>query len=216
MKYWPLWLLAVLVGPLSLVLREPFAAFVGPVLLAVVSTFVLSPLPRRERLTWGTGISSIATMALFLTVLIIGARVGRGTSSMGVLTLFWLPWFLLFSLPLAFIAWRSQTLRAKALTVLGLLPFLYLGSALLTFDFRGATYHAYNETPDRLKREPALGPRASVMAYMIAPPQGPCFLFSCDYDGSEWIWKAYQPLVKLWFDAPGCHYYDPDKAPVAR
>ena len=216
MKYWPLWLLAVLVGPLSLVLREPFAAFVGPVLLAVVSTFVLSPLPRRERLTWGTGLSSIATMALFLTVLIIGARVGRGTSSMGVLTLFWLPWFLLFSLPLAFIAWRSQTLRAKALTVLGLLPFLYLGSALLTFDFRGATYHAYNETPDRLKREPALGPRASVMAYMIAPPQGPCFLFSCDYDGSEWIWKAYQPLVKLWFDAPGCHYYDPDKAPVAR
>ena len=186
MKYWPLWLLAVLVGPLSLVLRGPFAAFVGPVLLAVVSTFVLSPLPRRERLTWGTGLSSIATMALFLTVLIIGARGGRGTSSMGVLTLFWLPWFLLFSLPLAFIAWRSQTLRAKALTVLGLLPFLYLG------------------------------PRASVMAYMIAPPQGPCFLFSCDYDGSEWIWKAYQPLVKLWFDAPGCHYYDPDKAPVAR
>ncbi len=216
MKHWPLWLLAMLVGPLPLVLREPFAAFVGPVLLAVVSTFVLSPLPRHERLKWRVCLSSIATTTLFLTVLILGARGGRGTSGMGVLTLYWLPWFLLFSLPLAFIEWRSQTLLAKALTVLVLLPFLYLGSALLTFDLRGATYHAYHETPDSLKREPALGPRASMMAYMIAPPQGPCFLFSCDYNGNEWVWKVYRPLVKLWFDAPGCRYYDPDKAPVAR
>ena len=210
MKHGPLWLLAVLVGPLSLALREPFAAFVGPVLLAVVSTFVLSPLPRRERLTWGAGLSGIATLALFLTVLIIGARGGMGTLGMGVLTFFWLPWFLLFSLPLTFIEWRSQTLLAKALTVLGLLPLLYLGSALLTFDFSGATYHAYHETPDSLRREPALGPRTSVTAYMIARPQGPCFLFSCDYDGSEWIWMVYRPLVNLWFAAPGCRYYDPN------
>lgn len=176
--------------------------FVGPVLLAVVSTCALSSLPRCERLKWGASLSSIATLTLFLTMLVFGA------GGMSLLTLVWLPWFLLFSLPLAFIEWRKHSWRRSTLAALGLLPLLYLGSALLTFDFLHPELCYDQETPDRQNRPPAIGPQITWTGRLLCKPEGPCFLFSCDYTGQEWIWSLYQPVLRIWFALPNCPAYD--------
>ncbi len=205
MKHGFLLLLAGLVGVLCALIPRPLIIFPVCLYLGVTSALALRNLPNGERIAWGVGLCAVAS--------ITATVFSRFFFLVGM---FWFPWFVLFVLPVVSVGWQKLPLVKQVGMALVLAPLLYLGTAMILFHFWGGQISPYTETRDRQQREPAVGPAVSWLTYVISPPQGPCCVLSCDYNGNEWVWKVYRPLVKLWFDAPGCRYYDPDKAPVAR
>lgn len=172
--------------------------------LGLLSAFTLRRLPGSARLAWGIGLCGVASLA--------ATAVSR---SFFLLFAFWFLWFMLFVLPLVGIRWQRLSLIRRLGISLVLPPLLYLGTAFTLFHFWGGQPAPDTETRDSQQREPAVGPAVSFLTYAISPPQGPCCVLSCDYNGSEWVWKVYRPLIDYWFAAPGCHYYDPNK-PTAK
>lgn len=200
MKPAPLLILAGVVGIVCGLVPLPLVLFPACLSLGILSAFALINLPSGERMAWGAGLCGIASLTAT-----------SFSRSFFLVIVFWFPWFMLFVLPLIGIIGSKLTWIKRTGLALVFPAFLYLGSALILFHFWGGQPAPDTETRDSKQREPAVGPAVSLLTYSICPPQGPCCVLSCDYDGSEWVWKVYKPLVDRWFAAPGCRYYDPEK-----
>ncbi len=196
-------LLAGIVGVLCACIQVPQTIFTASLGLGIFFAFALKDNPSSERLAWGVGLCVVASVSATMF-----------SRLFFLVGFFWFPWFMLFVVPFVTVNWLKLATLWRLGFALTLPAFLYLGSALLLFHFWGGQPSPYTETRDSQQREPVVGPAVSWLTYVISPPHGPCCVLSCDYDGSEWVWKVYKPLVDRWFATPGCRYYDPDKPPT--
>lgn len=153
----------------------------------------------------------VSTFVFSATILVVGTF-----SEMDVRIAFgmlpapcWLPWLLMFTLTT--LAIRYVLTRGAAgwrwILAAGLVFGIYTASAGLCFDFSSHTPPTDVEQPDANGREPALGPKVRALGRLVCAPEGPSFLFSQDYEGSEWLWKIYHPVILVWFALPGCGHY---------
>jgi len=103
-------------------------------------------------------------------------------------------------------AWMRVARAAVAATA------WYAGVFVLVFLPRPGEPHPYVEQLDSLGRAAVVGPKMGLVGETICPGEGPCFLWSCDHTGKEWLYRFQRPLVRLWFVANESRYYDPDRA----
>jgi len=217
-SYRKLALVSVVIGVLAYAFCYAFAsrahlAFVLPAILSVA----VWRLPQSMSLwkhIFAASLACVVSTAVFSAIILVVGLL----SDMNVQFAFgmlpapcWLPWLLMFTL--STLAIRYVFVRAAAdwrwfLTAC-LIFGIYLASAGLSFDFSSHTTRADVEQPDAYGREPALGPEVRAIGRLVCAPEGPSFLLSRDYDGSEWLWKIYRPVILVWFALPGCRFYRP-------
>lgn len=179
-------------------------ALIAPSALAFVAFRSLKNQPFRLQILWCASASLASTGTLSLAIACIGALRFLPAP-------FWLPWLMLFTVTplLVYRWWMNSPPSLRWLVVVVSILTFYYASFSLCFDFSKHTQPPDVEQLDGSGREPALGPRVSTVGRLICPPRGPSFLFSADYDESEWIWILYRPLVHAWFVFPGGNYYYP-------
>ncbi len=188
-------------------------ALIAPSLLSILTFRSLKDLPFRTQLLW-CFVASACTTGIF--TLIVGSiglfNMGSVQVAFGILpSPFWLPWLLMFSVsPIAACRlWSASPPIWRWPIAAAMSASLYALSFATCFNISDRTIPPDVEHPNALGREPALGPRVSPVGRLICPPRGPSFLFSSDYNGTEWLWKVYQPFIQIWFARPRSKYYYP-------
>jgi hypothetical protein len=123
-----------------------------------------------------------------------------------------LAWWMLFPLAGAALA-SGNTSGGRArrwASAIAVVASLYVATFVLVFDVRGGEPHPYVEHPDAAGRSPVVGPKVSWVGNALCPGTGPCFLWSCDHIGDEWIFRFWKPLVGAWFRANSGRFHNPD------
>jgi hypothetical protein len=127
---------------------------------------------------------------------------------------FWFPWLLwIVAAPQLVRAVLGKSLvwwRWPLAAVAGAL--LYLLSAAVLFNLTGRTTPSDVEQTDERGRKAALGPKVQPTGILVCRPEGPSSLLSRDYEGSEWIWSVYRPVIWAWFEYNDRTYYYPYRA----
>lgn len=214
------WLLvgAVIIGLLPFPLDRLFdasivVAFLLPLLLSMLACRFLQTMSMPQQIVACCVACVTSTVSFSLVIVAVGwfsirdVRIAWSIIPAG----YWQPWLLLFTLTtlaMRYVLSRSSGICRWFLSVC-LAIGTYVFSSALCFDFKSRTVPPDVEQPDASGREPALGPRVYPVGRLICRPRGPSFLFSRDYDESEWIWKMYHPLISIWFARPDGKYYYP-------
>ncbi len=190
-------------------------ALILPLVLSIKAFCFLRNLPMQKQVTWCLAASLCSTVAFTMVMAGVGLSFGSMQFALGMVPApFWFPWLFLFAVTPLWVrsvlatfpvGWRWVILVLSVVAI-------YLLSAGICFDLRDRTPPTDVEQRDTLGREPAIGPGVWPTVRLICRPRGPSFLFSTDYDGSEWVWTIYRPLVHGWFAWPRCKYYYPYEA----
>lgn len=171
-------------------------------------------LPVRRRWLRALAIAVIANvLATIVRVGWVVARHGSVDVAYGlILGLPAIAWFLPFTAAGALIAGFLPDSRRfrNTVRIIGVLVGLYLATFVVAFDIRSGETHPFVEHADKRGRTPVVGPQVSVVGQSICPGEGPCFLWSCDHTGGEWLFRFHRPLVALWFRANRHRFFNPD------
>ncbi|MFM7322456.1 MAG: hypothetical protein ACKO5K_13160 [Armatimonadota bacterium] len=89
----------------------------------------------------------------------------------------------------------------------------YVAAFWLVFDPNHGEPHPSVEARDDRERAAAIGPKVGIVGDAICPGEGPCFLWSCDHLGDEWLFRFQRPIVWLWFRWNDARFFNPDRAP---
>ncbi len=171
-------------------------------------------LPVRRRWLRALAVAVIANV--IATIVRVGWVVaGHGSVDVAYGLILGLPaiaWFLPFTAAGALLStFLDQTnLVRTAVRIAAVLVAVYAATFLIAFDIRSGETHPFVEHADKRGRSPVVGPRVSPVGLSICPGEGPCFLWSCDHTGDEWLFRFHRPLVALWFRAQAGRYFNPD------
>jgi len=121
-------------------------------------------------------------------------------------------WFLPFAFAGALLAGllNQANVAVRTIGIALVVVGVYVATFTVGFDLRSGEPHPYVEHADQQGRIPVVGPKVSLAGQSICPGDGPCFLWSCDHTGDEWLFRFHRPLVALWFRANSGRFFAPD------
>ncbi|MFY7952829.1 MAG: hypothetical protein ACOVT5_09995 [Armatimonadaceae bacterium] len=193
----------------------PGTAAVGTGLWLLAHTaWTTRTLPARRRWLRALAVAVIANV--LATIVRVGWVVVRhGSVDIAYAFTIGLPgvaWFLPFTAAGALLSTvlDQNNLVRTAVRIAMVLVAVYAATFLIAFDIRSGETHPFVEHADKRGRSPVVGPRVSPVGLSICPGEGPCFLWSCDHTGDEWLFRFHRPLVDLWFRAQAGRYVNPD------
>jgi len=172
------------------------------------------PAPRRWAHSAATGLiaGALGTLAWMLEVAVRRGRMDFVSAMAAArMDLFALPWWVCFAVAGAALVPPNPSpglARLLARTV-AVGAALYAAAFLVVFDIRGGEPHPFVEQPDSSGRPPVVGPKITLAGNLLCPGTGPCFLWSCDHLGDEWIFRVWRPAIDVWFQS--ARFHDPDR-----
>ena len=188
----------IIVSGLLLPFRLP-AAFLAPAAMLALLRRKLDSAPNRRT---AAGIVIAATAGTVLSALALLLAAGYIGPFWGLFLFGWFTW-LLPPVLIGAAGYRfyrqCRTTRSRAAAVIGFAALAWVVQGLHTFDWRKPVGNGDPEIYDDRGRLGVLYPGAGTQSMFVCEPRGPHFLWSVDFDGSEWIYRVFRPHIEVWF-----------------